>query len=81
MVRDAVAAAAQPGATKEEIESLVANAVSESVAGIQPGVTAGEVQKLVSDALKAVPTPGDDHGGRNCGPAFPTECCARPTYR
>ena len=58
MVQAAAAAfAQQPGATKEEIESLVTSAVSQSVAQIQPGVSAEEVQKLVADALQAVPTP------------------------
>ena len=58
MVRQAVTAAAQPaaqpGASKADIEDIVAKAVAES-AQSQSGVSASEVQKIVLDAIKGIP--------------------------
>ena len=54
MVRQAVEASSQPGASKEDIEELVTNAVS-GAAPAQSGVSADEVQKIVSEAVKAIP--------------------------
>ena len=54
MVESAVEASVTPGATREEIQSLVTKAVTDSAAASQPGVTAAEVEKLVQEAVMGV---------------------------
>ena len=51
MVESAVEASVTPGATREEIQSLVSKAVADSAAASLPGVTAAEVEKLVQEAV------------------------------
>jgi ABC-type transport system substrate-binding protein len=59
MVEQAVASAqagATTGATKEEVESLVAGAVASVAAAQTPGLSASDVEQIVTSAIMAIPT-------------------------
>ena len=56
VVEKAVAAAAQPGATKEEVAAIVTSAVAEATAAQPEVLTAADVKEIVEGALAAEPT-------------------------